>query len=109
MDEHVGKAISPISVAFDDVDESQHLLVLLEAYNLYREKTTMRGDLWRQFPPSDKVRELRERVSRMETTQNSMYLVDRMEAGVRELRADAIDVINYAAFLIKQLDEGARG
>lgn len=101
--------LTEVTMPCFDADDAQHAEVLKEAFDLYQDKTSMRGDMWRQFPPSDKVRELRERVSRMEMIQNGMYLEGRMEAGRRELRAEAIDTINYAAFLIKQLDEGAHG
>lgn len=98
-----------LAIPVETEDELQHLNVLLEAQRLFIDRSVLRGDLWRQFPPSDKVRELHERVSRMEMIQNGMYLADRMESGVRELRAEAIDVISFATFLVKQLDEGARG
>lgn len=85
-------------------DEMQHLEVLEEAQALFAERSEVRGDLWRQFPISDKVRELRERVSRMESILNVKKM--RPDVARAELRKEALDHINYAAFIIKQLDEG---
>lgn len=87
-----------------DPDEAQHLRVLLEAMELFKGRSAMRGDMWRRFPASDKIRELRERVSRIEVARN--FQRD-PETTRRTIREDAVDIINYAAFLIKQIDEGA--
>jgi hypothetical protein len=94
-------------------DEYQHVMVFVEAFDLFRERSAFRGDMWRQFPPSDKIRELRERVSRIEMAVNMSHIVPQgrnaeghMEAMKREIRSDAIDIINYATFLVKQIDEG---
>lgn len=93
-------------------DATQHLDVLMEAHRLFLDRSQVRGDMWRQFPPSDKVRELRERITRVESAfpMMQMELVQPQNSSIAGIiRADALDIINYAAFLIKQLDEGARG
>jgi hypothetical protein len=88
-------------------DEEQHLNVLMEAFLLFRDRTGTRGDMWRQFPPSDKVRELRERVTRIETAFVAINrFPDHADGTWATIREDAIDIINYADFLIKQIDEG---
>jgi len=57
--------------------------------------------MWLEFPPSDKIRELRERVTRLEHA----YPTAPMQVMVE----DALDIINYAAFLIKQIERGMSG
>jgi|1185.fasta_scaffold1748905_2 hypothetical protein len=95
---------SPVVVPYDSPDEGQHFEVLLDAYQMFRDKSMFRGDMWRRFPTKDKIRELRERVTRIETAANLGQM--RPDAARREIRADAIDIINYATFLVKQIDEG---
>jgi hypothetical protein len=98
-------------------DQVQHLGVLAEAMDIFIEKDALRGDMWRQYPPSDKIREIRERADRL-TSANTILARMAEENGdthangdlVEEtLISDALDTINYAAFLIKQIREGARG
>lgn len=95
-------------------DLAQHQKVLDEAFDIFTDRSASRGDMWRHFPIRDKVRELRERVARIEMAINMIPYTppgrepDRHLTAMRgEIRADAIDMINYAAFLIKQIDEGA--
>lgn len=89
------------------LDRQAHLNVLDDAHEIFVKKDAVRGDMWREFPPSDKIRELGERVRRIEKA------YDRVSAGhlpsVAIIREDALDLINYSVFLIRQLDEGARG
>lgn len=87
-------------------DELQHLTVLMEALELFIERSTTRGNMWRQFPVSDKIRELRERVVRLENLQNVVSTIGR-ERVAPGMRNDLIDIINYAVFAVKQIDEGA--
>ena len=89
-------------------DEYQHINVLIEAFDLFRDRSLLRGDMWRKFPARDKVRELRERVTRIETALNMVGYSQTLPEGHRAgIRSDAVDIINYAAFLVKQIDEGA--
>lgn len=85
-------------------DAVQHMAVLIEAHTLFLNRSMTRGDMWRSFPPSDKIRELRERVGRIETARN----YGDPEVVAKTIREDAVDLINYATFLIKQIDEGNR-
>lgn len=85
-------------------DQEGHLAVLDAAFLLYIEKDGQRGDMWRQFPVGDKIRELRERVTRLEA------LADRSEVKIDVKHTlmieEGLDVINYAVFMIRQLQEG---
>lgn len=100
-----------------NVYEDEHARVLNRAHQIFLDKSQLRGQMWLEFPPSDKIRELRERVTRLEQG----YQRVRFEAGTPDeaemaeplIRAslieDALDTINYAAFFIKQLERGQRG
>jgi hypothetical protein len=97
--------------------EQEHLGVLSEAQVIFKKKSQVRGQMWLEFPPSDKIRELRERVSRIEHA----YQARELELGERTTSTpdtdlltavmidDALDILNYTAFFIKQLRRGHRG
>jgi len=81
--------------------EGEHAAVLERAMQLFRDKSQIRGQLWMEFPPSDKIRELNERMRRIE------YAYSRGEYDA--VVEDALDVINFAAFLVKQIERGQSG
>lgn len=94
----------------------EHELVLKEAMKLYEKASHVRGQMWLEFPPSDKIRELRERVTRIKHAHERMLGLggadenDDMEEALRKaIVDDAIDIINYAAFLVKQIRRGESG
>ena len=88
----------------------EHEDVLRQANDVYKAKSHVRGQLWLTMPPSDKIRELRERVNRIEAAygrlQSSQASRNEVDEAIIE---DSIDIINYAAFLIKQIRRGHRG
>lgn len=94
--------------------EREHMDVLMEANRVYKNASCVRGQMWLEFPPSDKIRELRERVTRIEHAYERFEAADdcqhedarRLQDAISE---DAIDLINYAAFLVKQIKRGQRG
>ena len=78
--------------------------MLERANSIFLEKSHVRGQMWLEFPPSDKIRELRERVTRLE------HAYANRTAKVDEIMIeDALDIINYAAFFIKQIERGMGG
>lgn len=98
--------------------EREQIAVLLDAYEIFQQKNGERGDMWREFPPSDKIRELRERITRIERIwQNGTLVVH--DYGISHpmsfadisvlIEQECLDIINYSAFLIRQLKEGASG
>jgi len=96
--------------------EREHFRVLQRAHAIFVEKSAVRGQLWLEFPPSDKIRELAERTLRLQEgyklrehlrTNNA---IDQHIADIEGILVeDALDAINYAAFLIKQIERGMRG
>lgn len=104
----MGTQPSPADLPF----EAEHDKVLWEANQRYKSASMVRGQMWLDFPPSDKIRELRERVTRIERA------YERLEHGGSHLTIphlkeaiieDAIDIINYSAFLVKQIRRGQVG
>lgn len=96
--------------------EGEHSWVLDRAQRIFVAKSQLRGQMWADFPPSDKIRELKERVARLENGYQQIRFEDTTpgpEDPFRHIREslieDALDAINYAAFFIKQLERGQRG
>jgi hypothetical protein len=93
------------------------LAILVAANKIFLDRSKVRGQMWLEWPPSDKIRELRERVMRIESAylqrEETMPVVvgpERPHAAYENaIIEDALDVINYAAFLIKQIRRGHRG
>jgi hypothetical protein len=85
----------------------EHWRILQRAGNIYNDRSRVRGQMWRTMPPSDKIRELDERVKRIDFAYRGHFNVPAdIKAVIVE---DALDVINYATFLIRQIEEGASG
>jgi len=79
----------------------------MQAQDIFVDRNALRGDLWRKFPPSDKIRELRERVMRVERLATIDWQVQEgREAAIAD---ECLDIINYAVFLIRQTREGVAG
>jgi len=84
---------------------------------IYLNKSKVRGQMWLEWPPSDKIRELEERVMRIRMAYHERQMVMPVVVGPesphaaydRAIVEDALDMINYAAFLIKQIRRGHNG
>jgi hypothetical protein len=98
--------------------EREHREVLDAAMDIFIDRSHIRGQMWLDWPPSDKIRELKERVGRIESAyarREELYNLPEMEeeyeakAGIAvseldlAIESDAIDLINYADFLVKQI------
>ena len=81
--------------------EKEHRAVLDRANSIYMGKSMVRGQMWLEFKPSDKIREMKERIMRIENA----YEREQFDAIIE----DALDLINYTVFLIKQVERGQRG
>lgn len=90
-----------------------HKFILQEAYAIFEEKNALRGDMWREFPPSDKLREIQERYRRIMRMYANVLETQR-DIGedpahvIEAIEEDTLDLINYAVFFIRQLREGQR-
>jgi len=102
----------------EDFDyQTEHFRVLQRANRIYVEKSQVRGQMWLDWPPSDKIRELRERIMRIESAYFERDHLIPPTPGPESphidlqlaIVEDALDMINYAAFLIKQVERGMSG
>ena len=92
--------------------QREHQVVLDEAMKIYIDKSRVRGQLWETMPPSDKIRELDERVKRLQVGYKAMEaeVVKPANSSIASiLVADAVDIINYATFFVRQVRSGVRG
>jgi hypothetical protein len=92
--------------------EQEHEAVFARATKIFKDKSQTRGQMWMEFPPSDKIRELRERVQRIENAyaaMNQEAVNPRNSSIAPIIIEDVLDLINYANFLIKQIERGQRG
>src|SRR5262245_50374956 len=95
----------------------EHDEVLMAASKIYNEKSHVRGQMWLEWPPSDKIRELEERVMRIKAAYQGRERVYPTVVGPEQPQAaydrviieDCLDIINYAAFLVKQIHRGHIG
>ena len=90
-------------------DEHAHLSVMEEAFFIYRERTGVRGQLWREFPPSDKIRMIKEKAARMNAAYTLVPDEEVTPERVAAMEDDALDIINFAVFFVRQIREGSRG
>jgi len=102
--------MTPIS--FDD----EHARVFNRAHRIFQDKSQIRGQMWMEFPPSDKLREMRERLTRLEHAYQQIRFEDTTPGPedpnhtVRTVMIeDALDMLNYCNFFIKQIERGQRG
>lgn len=96
----------------------QQLEVLAAAMDIYEERSRVRGETWAEFDYHDCIHHLRSKLARL---QNAAQLLarlgatsgdpavdpdetrDRYDELVDAMEDDALDVINYAAFLVRHL------
>jgi hypothetical protein len=88
-------------------DQLPHAMILIEAIKIYLEKDPVRGSMWRDFGAEDKVRELIERSRRIEVALGHMdsSLPGHDKHMCEVMIEDALDLINYSVFFIRQLRE----
>ncbi len=86
-------------------DQCGHSIVLERAMEIYLDRDRIRGDMWRTRPPSHKIEMIREKLDRVE---RGLSLVD--ETVVKNaVLDDATDIINFAVFLVREIEEGILG
>lgn len=102
-----------IYVEVDTDDQMEHAAVLSEAMRIYMDRDAVRGDLWRNFPPTDKFKMIREKtdravsaLARLGHPVKSKHFIDRLE---HEIIDSMLDTINFAVFAIRQVRDGQRG
>lgn len=91
------------------------LEVLVSALDIYEERSRVRGETWAEFDHHDCIHHLNSKMARL---RNAAQLLagrsaaaargDEVDEGVTDelisaMEDDALDVINYAAFLVRHL------
>lgn len=87
--------------------------VFSEAIMLFRDRNEKYRDLWKQYTPEDHALHIKSKAMRVVQTLRSADGIDVLESVALEayrerIEEDAIDLINYAAFLIRSV-RGERG
>jgi hypothetical protein len=89
--------------------EVQQAKVFDKALKIFHERNATRGDLWARFDEHDAFHHMRSKVARvgamLDVKANYDNDPERTFTGVDELIDDAIDLINYTAFLIRHLTD----
>jgi hypothetical protein len=111
MDATARKFLVEMGVVAEPSDEDvAHLYVLLQALRTYSIKDQTHKGLWRYFGAIDSAHQARAKATR--TYNISIQLLrnpDSFRAGHKDPMDDAIDLINYAAFFIRNVSEGRYG
>lgn len=96
--------------------EDEHARVFNRAHAIFLDKSVIRGQMWMEFPPSDKIREMNERVRRIEYAYQQLRFEDTTPGPedpfvvIRMVMIeDTLDLLNYGNFFIKQIERGQRG
>lgn len=79
----------------EDLASQDHMMVLLEAFDIYLERQVDYQDLWKASGSGDNLMQARSKVSRMEVATTEKVKVD-----------SGIDLINYAAFYVQNTRAG---
>jgi hypothetical protein len=75
--------------------------VLMEAFDKFYERNAKRVDLWKQFGWEDSALHLRSKAARI-----ALALDKGLDIDPEELLDDAIDIINYAVFFVRNVRGG---
>lgn len=88
----------------EDITESEQLEVLAEAFSKFLERNGKYKDLWRQFGYQDSVHHVRSKAGRLNQLLSEQPTSDELDLAID----DAIDIINYAVFFIRNVREADR-
>lgn len=94
--------------------------IFMESVDIFSDRTKVRGHMWREFPPSDKLRMMGEKLRRAEAAYARLqmyeqtYANDEIHSGTLKFFKDEfedslLDLNNFSVFAIRQVREGARG
>ena len=83
----------------DTLDTMAQLRVFTHAMHIYVQREEKRGGIWKEFDPEDKLMHLRDKLRRME------YSWEHFSDGATLDLDDAYDLLNYAAFYIRQVKQ----
>jgi hypothetical protein len=86
--------------------ERQQFDCLVRAFEIFRERSKMRGDLWTQFTETDATFHIGSKLARLN---QALRLIEEGKRGKQELEEslvdDALDIVNYAVFLVRHVEK----
>lgn len=86
--------------------ERQQFDVLYRAFEVFRDRNNVRGDLWKDFDIGDPLHHMAGKLARI---RKAMERLDSGAIGKQvfedEVADDALDVINYAAFIVRHVEK----
>lgn len=102
----VARCLRAVGYEPDD-DSIEQMSVYLEALDLYIERSTTRGQLWKQFHIEDVAAHLRSKAARLAAgvrmNPQSAMAEDAIQ---KDLKDSALDTINYGAFAERHRQAG---
>lgn len=94
--------------------ERQQFDTLMRVFEIFRDRSEVRGDLWAEFAPHDAVQNMKSKMARIDRALTGLPGDGKMKLSedtiIRLKEAiidDALDLCNYSVFLVRHL-EGAK-
>lgn len=88
-------------------DHTAHEHVLDRAMLIYIDRDELRGDLWRTRPIRHKLEMIREKHDRIQRGLYMLRIRDSNDEAIKgAITDDALDIINFAAFVVRLIEEG---
>lgn len=92
--------------------ERQQFDILMRVFEIFRERSEVRGDLWADFDAADALRNMESKLARIGAALKTHAAVTKVHSAKTvklndALVDDALDLCNYAVFLIRHI-EGAK-
>jgi hypothetical protein len=87
----------------------QHEQVLQEALNIFKQRSTVRGDLWAQFDLNDALHHCRDKLARCEAYASALqgpprdFPTPERDQFTEAMKDDLLDLINYTVFTYRHL------
>jgi hypothetical protein len=98
-----------LTVPVDTESELQQFDVFVRSFEIFKERSVVRGDLWAKFEAKDAFRNMESKMARIGHAGKELEEIgfdsdEKLKPIEEALVDDALDVINYAAFLIRHIE-----
>lgn len=86
--------------------ERQQFDVMVRAFEIFRDRSRVRGDLWKDFHVKDAQHHIASKMARITKAEERLQSGDlgRIEYE-DEVVDDALDIINYATFIVRHVEK----
>jgi hypothetical protein len=95
-------------VPIQSESERQQFDVMVRAFEIFRERSIVRGDLWAKFTSLDAFQNMESKMARIQHGRQRLEEIDDLHKDhhvlLESVVDDALDLINYATFLIRHLE-----